>query len=107
MGANTSYVPVYVDYLPVEFFINGIVSCMLTVINVICIFITAIVVLKIKEVAAPYTASPDLRRFWETDIRTVRATNRSTMRRQRRGSGATAADPFDIGRSNSKRVYVL
>lgn len=33
-----------------------------TVVNVICIFITAIVVLKIKEVAAPYTSSPDLRR---------------------------------------------
>lgn len=35
---------------------------MLTVVNVICIFITAIIVLKIKEVAAPYTASADLRR---------------------------------------------
>lgn len=59
---NSSYVPFYTDYMPVEFLISGIVSGLLTVINVMCIFITAIIVLKIKEVAAPYTSSPDLRR---------------------------------------------
>jgi hypothetical protein len=59
---NSSYVPVYTNYMPTEFFINGIVSGLLTVINVICIFVTAIMVLKIKEVAAPYTSSPGLRR---------------------------------------------
>lgn len=62
-SGNSSYVPLYADYMPVEFFVNGIVSAMLTVINVICIFITAILLLKIKEVAAPYTASADLRRL--------------------------------------------
>lgn len=60
---NSSYVPFYTDYMPVEFVINGIVSGSLTIINVICIFCTAIIVLKIKEVAAPYTSSPDLRRY--------------------------------------------
>lgn len=59
---NSSYVPIYTNYIPTEFLINGIVSGLLTVVNVICIFITAIIVLKIKEVAAPYTSSPDLRR---------------------------------------------
>lgn len=59
---NSSYVPMYTNYMPTEFLINGIVSGLLTVVNVICIFTTAIVVLKIKEVAAPYTSSPDLRR---------------------------------------------
>ncbi|CRK93030.1 CLUMA_CG006607, isoform A, partial [Clunio marinus] len=52
-------------YLPTEFLINGIISGLSTVVNVICIFITAIktsiIVLKIKEVAAPYTSSPNLR----------------------------------------------
>lgn len=52
----------YTNYIPTEFLISGIVSGLLTVINVICIFITAIMVLKIKEVAAPYIASPDLKR---------------------------------------------
>ncbi|KAH8274000.1 hypothetical protein KR044_007668 [Drosophila immigrans] len=80
MNTTSAYPFIYTDYLPTEFLINGIVSACLTVVNVICIFITAIIVLKIKEVSAPYTASPDLKRFWETDLRTVRKTNRSTMR---------------------------
>jgi hypothetical protein len=58
----SSYKPIYTNYIPTEFLINGIVSALLTVVNVICIFITAIIVLKIKEVAAPYTSTPDLRR---------------------------------------------
>lgn len=37
--------------------------------------------LQIKEVAAPYTSGPELRRFWEHDIRIVRDTNRATMSR--------------------------
>ncbi|XP_051858157.1 uncharacterized protein LOC117564698 isoform X2 [Drosophila albomicans] len=91
MNSTTAYPFIYTDYLPTEFLINGIVSACLTVVNVICIFITAIIVLKIKEVSAPYTASPDLKRFWETDLRTVRKTNRSTMRHRSgtlRGLGA-------------------
>ncbi|XP_071631041.1 uncharacterized protein [Temnothorax longispinosus] len=72
---NSSYTYIYSDYLPVEFFCNGIISACLTFINVMCIFITAIIVLKIKEVAAPYTSTPELRRFWEHDIRLVRDKN--------------------------------
>ncbi|XP_075149482.1 uncharacterized protein LOC142223482 [Haematobia irritans] len=87
LNETSQYPFLYTDYLPTEFLINGIVSCLLTVVNVICIFITAIIVLKIKEVSAPYTASPDLKRFWETDLRTVRKTNRSTMRQRRGGGG--------------------
>uniref|UniRef100_A0A0K8VIQ7 Uncharacterized protein n=1 Tax=Bactrocera latifrons TaxID=174628 RepID=A0A0K8VIQ7_BACLA len=90
LDGNTSYPFLYTNYLPTEFFINGIISSLLTVINIICIFITAIIVLKIKEVSAPYTASPDLKRFWETDLRTVRKTNRSTIRRGK-GGGAGGA----------------
>ncbi|XP_020286419.1 uncharacterized protein LOC109856023 [Pseudomyrmex gracilis] len=72
---TTAYTYIYSDYLPVEFFCNGIISACLTFINVMCIFITAIIVLKIKEVAAPYTSTPELRRFWEHDIRLVRDKN--------------------------------
>lgn len=59
--------------------ISGIVSCCLTIVNVICIFITAIMFLKIKEVAAPYTSTPDLRRFWEKDIKVAREANRANL----------------------------
>ncbi|TMW43377.1 hypothetical protein DOY81_011543, partial [Sarcophaga bullata] len=88
---TSAYPFLYTDYLPTEFLINGIVSCLLTVVNVICIFTTAIIVLKIKEVSAPYTASPDLKRFWETDLRTVRKTNRSTMRHKGAGGAGSSA----------------
>lgn len=67
-AGNSSYVPFYTDYMPVEFFVNGIVSASLTLINVICIFITATIVLKIKEVAAPYTSSADLRRYENQNV---------------------------------------
>lgn len=90
---NSTYQFIYTNYIPTEFLISGIVSGLLTIVNVICIFITAIVVLKIKEVASPYTSSPDLRRFWEKDIREVRKTNRSTMRKK----------PFASGLSNMAR----
>ncbi|XP_041986538.1 uncharacterized protein LOC121738506 isoform X2 [Aricia agestis] len=79
-SGNSSYEPLYHDYLPIEFAVNGIVSCCLTIVNVICIFITAIIFLKIKEVAAPYTSTPDLRRFWEQDIRVAREANRAQQR---------------------------
>lgn len=59
---NSSFVPFYSNYMPTEFCISGIVSASLTIVNIMCIFITAIIVLKIKEVSAPYTSSPDLRR---------------------------------------------
>lgn len=35
-------------------------------------------IFKIKEVAAPYTSTPELRRFWQHDIRMVRDKNTST-----------------------------
>ncbi|XP_016965052.1 uncharacterized protein LOC108034623 [Drosophila biarmipes] len=105
MNSTSAYPFLYTNYLPTEFLINGIVSACLTIVNVICIFITAIIVLKIKEVSAPYTASPDLKRFWETDLRTVRKTNRSTMRHPRNrismaggaGGMGTVRDKFSGG----------
>ncbi|XP_017466474.1 PREDICTED: uncharacterized protein LOC108359231 [Rhagoletis zephyria] len=97
MNETSQYKFLYTDYLPTEFFINGIISSLLTVINIMCIFTTAIIVLKIKEVSAPYTASPDLKRFWETDIRTVRKTNRSTMRRGKGGGYGGSGAFADMG----------
>ncbi|XP_050675192.1 uncharacterized protein LOC126972456 [Leptidea sinapis] len=79
-AGNSTYEPLYHDYLPIEFAVNGIVSCCLTVVNVICIFITAILFLKIKEVAAPYTSSPDLRRFWARDIKVARDANKANLK---------------------------
>ncbi|XP_077273020.1 uncharacterized protein LOC143903357 [Temnothorax americanus] len=93
---NSSYTYIYSDYLPVEFFCNGIISACLTFINVMCIFITAIIVLKIKEVAAPYTSTPELRRFWEHDIRLVRDKNIS-------GDNSSLDSSFYDGLSKTKQ----
>ncbi|XP_008557358.1 uncharacterized protein LOC103578156 isoform X2 [Microplitis demolitor] len=93
---NSSYKYIYTDYLPVEFFCNGIISACLTFVNVICIFITAIIVLKIKEVAAPYTSTPELRRFWQHDIRLVRDKNTS------RGTSSIDSSYYE-GLSKSKQ----
>ncbi|XP_063229188.1 uncharacterized protein LOC134534630 [Bacillus rossius redtenbacheri] len=79
LNATSSFKMMYSDHLPNELAAMGIISFCLTLVNICCIFITAIVVLKIKEVAAPYTSSPDLRRFWEYDIRVARDDNRSTL----------------------------
>ncbi|GLV32029.1 uncharacterized protein CBL_12015 [Carabus blaptoides fortunei] len=91
---NSSYVPIYADYMPTEFFINGIISGLLTVVNVVFIFVSAIVMLKIKEVAAPYTSTPDVRRFWERDIRLVRENNQS-MHRSSKQDSTTAQELTD------------
>nr|CAD7449755.1 unnamed protein product [Timema bartmani] len=84
----TSYKMMYSDHLPNELTAMGIISFCLTIINIACIFITALIVLKIKEVAAPYTSSPDLRRFWEYDIRMARENNRSSSMQNSGAHGA-------------------
>ncbi|XP_071451867.1 uncharacterized protein [Hetaerina americana] len=76
---TSSYEPIYSDYIPSELAVLGCISFCLTLVNIACIFIAAIIVLKIKEVAAPYTSSPDMRRFWEHDIKVTREYNRSIM----------------------------
>ncbi|XP_046993930.1 uncharacterized protein LOC124606011, partial [Schistocerca americana] len=77
---TSGYEPLYYDDSKAkELSVMGIISLCLTLINICCIFICAILVLKVKEVAAPYTSSPDLRRFWEHDIRMARDVNRGTV----------------------------
>ena len=48
---------IYTNYILTEFLINGIISALLTVVNVICIFIT-IIFLKIMKVATPIHPVP-------------------------------------------------
>ncbi|KAL0270829.1 UNVERIFIED_CONTAM: hypothetical protein PYX00_008109 [Menopon gallinae] len=89
---NTSYKPTYSDYLPYELVSMGAISFCLFLVNIACIFTTAICVLKIKEIAAPYTSSVDLRRFWEEDIRRARDFNRASMQQGRDGASKQKKD---------------
>lgn len=43
---NSSYKFVYAEYIPLEFLCGGLISACLTFINIICIFVTAIIILK-------------------------------------------------------------
>ena len=75
VGANGTdhmpYDPQYSDNQPLEAFILGVISLALTLLNIICIIITGIVILRIKEVAPdkmPQTFSD----FWKTDVKARR-----------------------------------
>ncbi|GFR06482.1 uncharacterized protein TNCT_493201 [Trichonephila clavata] len=52
----------------------GLVSLALALVNIVCIFLSALVVLKIKEVA-PRTSVAKTSRFWKEDIRIARDYN--------------------------------
>ncbi|XP_059488873.1 uncharacterized protein LOC132204399 [Neocloeon triangulifer] len=66
----------YSDHKPAELAALGAISLCLTLLNILCIFIAGIIVLKIKEVA-PKTSRDDLDVFWRHDIKFVRDYNRT------------------------------
>ncbi|XP_052256226.1 uncharacterized protein LOC127861613 isoform X2 [Dreissena polymorpha] len=70
---NNEYVPTYSCNISSDAAILGIVSLGLTVVNIICIMIMGVLVLKIKEVA-PETAGPS-KSFFTEDIEVARNYN--------------------------------
>ena len=61
------------DDLPMEFFTLGLVSLTLTLINILCIIITGVLILRLKEVTS--TKVPQMSRladFWSTDVKAHR-----------------------------------
>ena len=67
----TEYKAQYSDSQALEAFILGVVSLALTILNIICIIITGIAILRLKEVTPdkiPQTFSD----FWKTDVRSRR-----------------------------------
>ncbi|XP_067124246.1 uncharacterized protein [Centruroides vittatus] len=71
-----NYIPTYYNVMNKECVVLGILSFMLTVVNIACILVSAYVVLKIKEVA-PHTSIPKTSRFWKHDIKVARDYNRT------------------------------
>ncbi|PSN29722.1 hypothetical protein C0J52_24856 [Blattella germanica] len=70
-----TYTPVYSDTPAIELAVLGAVSLGLTFVNIVCIFISGILVLKIKEVAP--RNSRDEEQFWKHDIKLARDYNRT------------------------------
>jgi len=59
----------YSNDMAIECGVLGIISLGLATVNVVCIFISAIILLKIKEVAQLSSMSPSTRRFFHEDIK--------------------------------------
>ncbi|XP_074642914.1 uncharacterized protein LOC141900082 [Tubulanus polymorphus] len=69
---NNTYTYVYSCNMAKEALILGLVSLFLTLLNIVCIVIMAIVVLKIKEVAPNVTSIELTKDFWKRDIKIAR-----------------------------------
>ncbi|KAK3612573.1 hypothetical protein CHS0354_042074 [Potamilus streckersoni] len=70
--SDNAYEPIYSCNMSHEAAILGLVSLCLTILNIICILIMGVVVLKIKEVA-PHTADTETTNaFWKEDIMVAR-----------------------------------
>ncbi|XP_033738239.1 uncharacterized protein LOC117325851 [Pecten maximus] len=70
---NNAYVPIYSCDMAEEMLYLGLISLLLTILNIICIIIMGILVLKIKEVAPQVALSEDTKTFWTEDIKIAKA----------------------------------
>ncbi|GAB1600419.1 uncharacterized protein LOC115215061 [Argonauta hians] len=68
---DNGYVPMYSCNMAIEMGIMGTISLLLTLINIICIFLVGVIMLKVKEVV-PLASSEETSEFWECDIRVAR-----------------------------------
>ena len=63
----------YQDDLAMEFFALGLVSLTLTLINILCIIITGVLILRLKEVTANKVPQKSkISDFWRTDVKAHR-----------------------------------
>ena len=65
------YSPVYSEHLAAEFAVLGIISFALTLVNIVCIVIVGVAILKLKEVT-PEKIPQSFNHFWKQDVRAHR-----------------------------------
>ena len=65
------YKPRYSEDLPLESFLLGLVSLTLTLINILCIIITGVLILRLKEVT-PTKVPQKFQHFWRKDVKAHR-----------------------------------
>ncbi|KAJ9597349.1 hypothetical protein L9F63_011789, partial [Diploptera punctata] len=88
------YTPIYSETPAIELAILGAVSLCLTLINIICIFVTGILILKIKEVAP--RSSKEQEMFWKHDIKIARDYNRTVHGQDAEDVGVSRPSMRDI-----------
>ncbi|XP_067124254.1 uncharacterized protein [Centruroides vittatus] len=83
----------YFNTMEKECAVLGVVSLLLTLVNILCIFLMAVLVLKIKEVA-PKTAAPQTSRFWKEDLKIARDYNKTISKSEGRELGKEFLDEW-------------
>ncbi|XP_014773858.1 uncharacterized protein LOC106871746 isoform X2 [Octopus bimaculoides] len=68
---DNAYTPMYSCDMAKEMGIMGTISLLLTLLNIVCIFLVGVVMLKIKEVV-PLASTDETAEFWEHDIQVAR-----------------------------------
>ena len=68
---GTGYPQVYSENISMEAFYLGLFSLILTLINILCIIITGVLILKLKEVT-PEKVPQKFSHFWRTDVKAHR-----------------------------------
>ncbi|CAF4492444.1 unnamed protein product [Rotaria socialis] len=74
---NNDYLPYYSCYMPNEAAILGGCSLLLTIVNILCIIIMALIILRIKEVLPLHQESKEIVKFFHHDVKVARDYNKS------------------------------
>ena len=74
---NNDYVPLYTCNLILETAILALCSLLLTIVNILCIIIMALFILRIKEVVPLYHSDKDVANFFRHDVKVARDYNKT------------------------------
>ncbi|CAF1563468.1 unnamed protein product, partial [Didymodactylos carnosus] len=74
---NNEYLPLYSCNLATEASILGVCSLLLTFVNILCIIIMALIILRIKEVVPLNQTNDDITQFFHHDVRVARDYNKT------------------------------
>ena len=68
IGYTSKYVPIYSNDMSIEAIALGAASLTLTLLNIVCIIVTGIIILKLKEVT-PEKIPQNFSNFWKRDVK--------------------------------------
>ena len=99
------YEPYYSCDITYEAAILGACSFLLTLVNIVCIIIMALIILRIKEVVPLHQTNEAIQEFFKHDVKMIRDRNRLSLTGQNRENGKdfTLSSEQDDGQSVDMR----
>jgi hypothetical protein len=88
---NNDYLPLYTCNLSSEAAILACFSLLLTIVNIICIIIMALIILRIKEVVPLHQPNKDITNFFHYDVKVARDYNKTIHEDNFNGTNLTTA----------------